>query len=169
MELAREARDLSPVGVLMIDLDSFKEVNDTYGHLIGDQILSEFANRLNESVRAYDLVGRYGGDEFMIVLPKCSIEQAINLANRVVDHIEAYPIETDAGPLEISASVGVTATAGDEHVQQDLLISRADQALYQAKKNTQKRVAFLPSSHSARYTDKIHPWFSRLVQTTFLT
>jgi two-component system, cell cycle response regulator len=144
MELAREARDLSPLGVLMIDLDDFKEINDTHGHLIGDQILAEFANRLNESVRSYDLVGRYGGDEFMIVLPKCSVEQAINLANRVVKHIEAYPIETDAGPLNISASVGVTATAGDDQVQQDHLVSRADQALYQAKKNPLDRVAFLP-------------------------
>ncbi len=144
MELAREARDLSPVGVLMIDLDHFKEINDTHGHLIGDQILAEFANRLNESVRSYDLVGRYGGDEFMIVLPKCSTEQAINLAKRVVKHVEAYPIETDAGPLNISASVGVTATAGDDHVHQDHLVSRADQALYQAKKNPQDRVAFLP-------------------------
>ncbi|MBN1265745.1 MAG: diguanylate cyclase [Anaerolineales bacterium] len=148
MELAREARDLNPVGALMIDLDKFKLVNDTYGHLVGDQVLKEFANRLNAGLRSYDLVGRYGGDEFLVVLPNCSIENAEQLAGRVVQAIQAYPFETDAGPISVNASIGVTATIGDELTPPDSLVSRADEALYVAKRDKDRLIAVLPLSDS---------------------
>jgi len=148
MELAREARKLKPVGALMIDLDSFKAVNDNHGHLVGDQVLKEFANRLNAGVRSYDLVGRYGGDEFLIVLPDCSIENALLLAGRVLKAVQAYPFETDAGPIAVTTSIGVTATDGNELIPPDSLVSRADEALYIAKRDDQKQVAVLPLDNS---------------------
>ncbi len=117
--------------VMFIDLDHFKTVNDTCGHLVGDRVLVEVAARLSATCRASDIVGRYGGDEFVAIVSPVSVEDdGTELASRLLESIAA-PIETSLEPLEITASVGVAvAIAGDSVTS---VLSRADRAAYEAK------------------------------------
>jgi diguanylate cyclase (GGDEF)-like protein len=96
-ELARGAREGTPVGVVLADLDHFKRVNDTLGHLTGDAVLSEAARRIGAALRPYDALGRYGGEEFLIVLPGCDPEGASQVAERVRGRVAEAPVTTPAG------------------------------------------------------------------------
>jgi len=130
--LGRRVADASqaPLGIIMLDVDDFKKINDTYGHIVGDQILEAVGRRLQESVRNGN-VGRYGGDEFLIGLPGCDEETTQTRAQEIVDRLTADPISTSSGEIEISISYG-TATNSDP-ASLDHLIGRADQALYRQK------------------------------------
>jgi len=140
-ELERATRSLSATGLLMLDLDHFKEVNDTYGHLAGDAVLREAAARVIQVVRSYDLVGRHGGEEFLVVLPGCDSNQALQSAERVRAAIEATPIIADRFAIRVTVSVGATsATSG---TSQKELLGIADAALYQAKKAGRNRTVLL--------------------------
>jgi two-component system, cell cycle response regulator len=146
-ELARARRGSLPVAVALVDLDHFKRVNDTYGHAAGDSVLKEAATRMAGTVRPYDPVGRYGGEEFLVILPGCDEAGAQRTMERVRTSIAAAPVVTPGGELRISCSIGVACASLDIEVapellaraQQDLL-QRADEALYAAKRNGRNRV-----------------------------
>ena len=140
-ELERATRSLSATGLLMLDLDHFKEVNDTYGHLAGDAVLREAAARVIQVVRSYDLVGRHGGEEFLVVLPGCDSNQVLQSAERVRATIEATPIIVGRFAIRVTVSVGATsATSGTSEKE---LLGIADAALYQAKNAGRNRTVLL--------------------------
>jgi diguanylate cyclase (GGDEF)-like protein len=138
--LEQATRDDGAVSILLADVDRFKPINDTHGHLIGDSVLREMGKLLKRPLRLYDAVGRYGGEEFLVVLPGCGSEDAMDVAERLRSHICRRPIQTAAGALSITVSVGIATAAGDA-LQADDLILAADKALYQAKHAGRNRVA----------------------------
>lgn len=130
-EAARAQREGSPLCILMVDVDHFKHVNDTYGHVIGDRVLQEIANRISGMTRNYDSAGRYGGEEFVVILPGCSIVDGMQRAEQFRSVIAEAPICTGAGSLYITCSFGVASPACVTNIE--ALIHQADQALYLAK------------------------------------
>src|SRR5580700_11532905 len=132
-ELARARRDNTPVGIVLLDVDHFKKVNDEFGHEAGDSVLKEITKRLSASLREYDGIGRYGGEEFLLVIPGCNLATTIRRANQIRESISTQPIQTLLGPLAITVSMG--ATVGESAANSELLLRRADMALYQAKHN----------------------------------
>ena len=120
---------MTPLSVLMLDIDDFKMVNDTYGHLAGDAILSEFGALLSSAVRTSDILARYGGEEFIISVPN-NIEQAVGIAEKICAKTNGYVFPE---PGHITVSVGCTEYKKGDN--EEALISRADQALYDAKRN----------------------------------
>ena len=125
---------------MMLDLDHFKQVNDTFGHPVGDQVLREFAMCCKSLVRAIDLIGRYGGEELTILMPETDRETALQIAERLRQSIEETPIETSKGKIHITVSIGIAAK--DEYTTDlETLIARADQAMYIAKHKGRNRVA----------------------------
>ena len=122
----------------MIDLDHFKNVNDTYGHLTGDAVLKETGCRINAAVRSYDFVGRYGGEEFLVVLSNCTPDDLLGIAERARSALADMPISSDAGNVGVTISIGGVATSS---VTSDLeLLAAADSALYDAKRRGRNRV-----------------------------
>jgi two-component system cell cycle response regulator len=138
---ARAAKGGDPVSVLLVDLDHFKLINDGYGHDAGDDVLREFAVRLATNVRAVDLPCRYGGEEFVIVMPGTSLTDAERIAERIRLHVGQAPIQVSGGAarLGVTISIGVAATLGADDTP-DLLLKRADEALYEAKTSGRNRV-----------------------------
>lgn len=143
-ELARAVRFKQTVSCVLVDIDHFKAVNDNHGHLAGDQVLKEVASRMKHQVRASDVAARFGGEEFAVILPNTTLEQATQLAERMRLLVSAKPIVADDEvALTVSMSAGVSSFDGtqwDEQVNQDSteslstqLISQADAALYRAK------------------------------------
>jgi diguanylate cyclase (GGDEF)-like protein len=132
-ELARSQRERSNTAILLGDLDHFKSVNDNHGHLVGDQVLREVARRLLHSVRSYDFVGRYGGEEFLVVLNNCAPNSAATRADEIRKTICTRPIQTDAGLLEITMSLGLLLSSDWGHRPADELLREVDAALYAAK------------------------------------
>jgi diguanylate cyclase (GGDEF)-like protein len=124
---------------MMMDLDNFKAFNDTYGHPAGDELLREAGRMLTTVCRKTDSVGRYGGDEFIVLLPETNADQASALADRVQKAFEALPVHASHAPVSIGLSVGIAVYPYDSTVRQDL-IKAADLALYQAKKSGRGRV-----------------------------
>lgn len=132
-EVSRTQRERSNIAILLCDLDHFKSVNDTYGHLVGDEVLRDIAKRLVSSVRSYDIVGRYGGEEFLIILTSCSPENALLRADEIRGEVSCRPVQTNGGPLTVTLSMGlVTSSEWDGHSFEDYL-READKALYEAK------------------------------------
>jgi diguanylate cyclase (GGDEF)-like protein len=117
----------------MADIDHFKQVNDMYGHLTGDMVLREVAHRLSSAVRGYDVTGRFGGEEFLIVFPGCTAQNAILQAERLRARILKEPVDTPEGPIPVTLSLGVAASEPVTEVDPDLLLRAADTALYRAK------------------------------------
>jgi diguanylate cyclase (GGDEF)-like protein len=132
MEFARLGRQSGSLALIMADLDLFKRINDTYGHLAGDAVLRECSRRIVASVRPYDSVGRYGGEEFTILMPECRLEEAAERAEQVREAIAQSPIATLAGPISVTCSFGVGA-AGNLASKPEELVQSADLALYRAK------------------------------------
>lgn len=132
MEFARALRYQHPLGVVMLDVDHFKEINDTYGHAVGDAVLKGIAQRLKDSCRGVDILARYGGEEFSLLLPETSLSAALETAERLRSCIADQPIEAKDESLSATISLGVAALSKDTP---DLssLINRADQALLEAK------------------------------------
>jgi len=145
-ELSRAARDqTSSVGVALIDLDHFKVINDTYGHTVGDRVLCESMVRGKAALRPYDFLGRYGGEEFLAVLPGCNSEDCKTVAERIRARIASQPIMCDENSVHISASLGVTCSADWPKNTDGLsLIRAADEALYRAKSAGRNRVEVAP-------------------------
>jgi diguanylate cyclase (GGDEF)-like protein len=131
IEFSREKREGKPIAVALADLDHFKRINDTYGHPAGDVLLREAGVRMRSALRSYDSIGRYGGEEFLIVLPGCDTDEAIFVAERARAAV-ATPLLVNGIDMPLSVSMGVasTRTAMDDP---DALIQAADEALYRAK------------------------------------
>ena len=142
-ELARGEREGRPVGVVMADLDYFKSINDTYGHQAGDAVLREAARRLQTSVRQYDAIGRYGGEEFVIVLPGCDQQTTLAQAERLRKQLCGVEMSLHETSILVTASFGVTTAVPGQPWIEEALIRRADEALYLAKKLGRNRVETL--------------------------
>jgi diguanylate cyclase (GGDEF)-like protein len=138
-EIARARRDQTRLSCLMLDIDHFKRVNDTWGHAAGDVVLRELANRIDVQVRASDVAARYGGEEFIVLLPDTDEESAMMTAERIREAVKALPYELPNGEaITVTASIGIASTcperSGNElKTLSDSLIARADVALYRAK------------------------------------
>jgi two-component system cell cycle response regulator len=140
-ELDRSERSKTSTSVLMLDLDHFKKINDTLGHLTGDVVLREVANRIIRSVRSYDLVGRYGGEEFLIVLPGCGKVEVEESADRIRLAVASAPILAASSEVTVTASVGGTVAIPAGAISDKDLLLAADKALYEAKNGGRNRVA----------------------------
>jgi diguanylate cyclase (GGDEF)-like protein len=143
-ELAQAQRKGEHAALVLADLDNFKRINDTYGHQAGDAVLCEAARRLSARLRVYDVLGRYGGEEFLILLPGCDAGKARSIAERLRSVISADPVETFAGAIPMTMSFGLAVLAGDETTTWDELVRAADQALYEAKRKGRNRLAGPP-------------------------
>jgi two-component system cell cycle response regulator len=141
-ELERSFREKQSISVLISDVDHFKQVNDKHGHLIGDTVLREVAKRLTSAVRPYDAVGRYGGEEFLILLSHCSHSALESRSESIREAIAATPVMAGGAELSISVSVGaVTCRQWDPGVPIERILARADAALYRAKAEGRNRTA----------------------------
>jgi diguanylate cyclase (GGDEF)-like protein len=143
-EINRSLRNGSPMALLMLDIDHFKNVNDTYGHTAGDHVLQVVARLLKESCRVYDVPGRYGGEEFCLLLPDIALPSTPNVAERIRHRLETTPMEFTGESLVVTASIGIAgidATTRDPVLSPAALIDRADHALYEAKHLGRNRVA----------------------------
>ena len=132
-ELVRTVREKGCTIVMLGDLDRFKSINDTHGHLVGDEVLRETARRLLGSVRSYDFVGRYGGEEFLMVLNNCDTRQAMLRAEEVRQAVAVRPIQTSRGPLSVAMSIGVLSSRDWAHYNAEQILCEVDAALYRAK------------------------------------
>ena len=139
-EFERSSRTREPASVAMIDLDRFKSVNDTYGHPTGDIVLYETAKILGETAREIDMVGRYGGEEFIAILPNTDEEEAGRFAERVRAAVEAHLFRDEANEIRMTTSAGVAAFPAPGVDSPETLLKRADEALYQAKESGRNRV-----------------------------
>jgi diguanylate cyclase (GGDEF)-like protein len=133
-EFNRAQRFHRPLAVVMFDLDYVRNVNDTYGHMIGDEVLRMVAERCKASLREVDVIGRYGGDEFTIICPETRIEEALTVSERIRNQISREPFLTSSGPINLTASLGIAAL-NDEIPDLVTLIDCADKAMYQSKQN----------------------------------
>jgi two-component system, cell cycle response regulator len=138
-EFSRSGREGKSATVILADIDHFKRVNDTLGHAAGDEVLKEVARRMKSDLRPYDVVGRYGGEEFLIILPGCDLPNGVRRAEQIRNQIANEPVHTPSGPVSATVSMGVTVTAfGPELTGADIL-QQADVSLYKAKNNGRNR------------------------------
>jgi two-component system cell cycle response regulator len=144
MERMRESG--KPVSLLMIDLDHFKQVNDTYGHSVGDEVLKETGQRILRNVRGFDLAARYGGEEFVVVMPDTPIEVALGVADRLCEGMATEPVLVSASKdkIRVTLSIGVSVS-GEADTTAEILLNEADTALYEAKRLGRNRVIPTPS------------------------
>lgn len=139
-ELDRAQRQGSATTILLLDLDHFKRVNDTWGHPAGDAVLRHVATLASTTVRSTDLVGRLGGEEFIIMLPNTSVQAARTLAEKLRQRLEASPLQWEHLTIPVTTSIGLAGTTAQERRDFDSLYSQADKALYQAKQLGRNRV-----------------------------
>lgn len=139
-ELSRSEREVRPLGVVIVDLDHFKNINDTYGHLAGDAVLREAARRMQNGIRPYDSIGRYGGEEFLILFPGCGEQENFMLADRLRKQLAQAEMSVNDSSLRVTASFGVVTALPSQGWTQEALIRKADEALYTAKKSGRNRV-----------------------------
>lgn len=147
IEFERSLRYEHELVIIMLDLDHFKKVNDTWGHQVGDEVLQQVAMLCKQSLRVMDIIGRYGGEEFVIAMPETNREAAAQTAERLRQTIADSPIDTRAGSLRITASLGA-ALADKNLTSLDVLLSNADEALYHAKRQGRNRVCFIDETGS---------------------
>ncbi|HEX4064458.1 MAG TPA: GGDEF domain-containing protein [Acidobacteriaceae bacterium] len=138
-EMTRASREGSSAAVLLADLDHFKQINDQFGHPVGDEVLRETARRFLRAVRSYDLVGRYGGEEFLILLGGCPGTEALARADQLRRTIEASPFVTGRGPIPLTISIGVLPTREWSYPSTDQVLREVDIALYAAKAGGRNR------------------------------
>ena len=139
-ELSRSSRENSPLAVAMIDVDHFKTVNDDLGHLFGDEALREVARRFQSQLRDYDFIGRYGGEEFLLVLPGCDLRTALARTDQILSFVSRIAVRARGKCASITVSIGVAVANGQKDVEIKNLLDQADRALYEAKKNGRNRV-----------------------------
>jgi diguanylate cyclase (GGDEF)-like protein len=140
-ELGRFQREGRPFSIILADLDHFKKVNDTYGHPVGDEVLRESIRRIKGSLRSYDSIGRYGGEEFLIVLPETDEKEIIGIAERLRTALSGRPIHILGNDIHLTMSLGVVTVHSQSGLDQ--LITEADSALYSAKHSGRDRAEFM--------------------------
>jgi two-component system cell cycle response regulator len=144
-ELERARRDRKPVGIILADLDHFKEVNDSLGHLFGDEALKEVAHRLRSDLRPYDSIGRYGGEEFLLLLPACDVRTTLLRGKQLCKLIASKPVVSSGVERVITMSMGVAVSEGSEGYEIEELLSQADVGLYAAKQKGRNRIEHVES------------------------
>jgi diguanylate cyclase (GGDEF)-like protein len=153
-EISRSRRYGQPVSILMLDIDHFKNVNDTYGHQTGDAVMRRLADCFYEAVRENDMVGRYGGEEFLILLPDSNAQNGIQTAQRIRKMVRDLEIETSGENVTVTVSIGVSSYP--QYGQDaDAVICAADAALYQAKSNGRNQVV-LSETNACRQPAVVH-------------
>lgn len=160
-EMARASREGRPLGLVALDIDHFKAVNDTWGHLTGDEVLREVACRARAALRAYDVFGRVGGEEFLVVLPGTDIASAAKVSERLRQSLCAQPVPSAKGPINVTASLGATVWVYGEGV--DPLLDRADRALYLAKEKGRNRVEVLDPTDKEALSSLCGPSLGRVM------
>ena len=141
-ELDRSRRYHTLTSLVMMDIDFFKHINDTYGHQAGDQVLAAVAALVQRTLRLTDTLGRFGGEEFLLLLPETNLDLAIQAADRVRRKVYAADIETSAGLVNVTVSMGVATYNPAENDDLDAVVRHADQAMYQAKQNGRNQVSY---------------------------
>ncbi len=139
-KFVRAQKDKTHLSALIVDIDHFKKFNDSYGHVVGDQVLRSSAQMMCSALRESDIIGRYGGEEFSIILPETNNSAAIYVAERLISQVANVPIETEAGKLTIQVSIGIAGMSKETPTLHSLIV-RADQALYLAKSTGRNRLA----------------------------
>jgi len=139
-EISRSNRYLRPLSLIMMDIDHFKQLNDTLGHLAGDQALREIANLVKQNIRKEELFARFGGEEFAVVLPETNLEQAVQVAERIRTMVGTHTFQLEGKPYPITLSMGVSHTQGEPALTAEQLIQIADANLYDAKNQGRNRV-----------------------------
>jgi two-component system chemotaxis response regulator CheY len=142
IEIHRSTRENTPFSLLLADIDYFKKINDTFGHQAGDLVLQKFSEQLSNSLRPYDFVGRYGGEEFVVCLPGADDLQARLVAERLRERVEEMriPLANSAQPVQITASFGVAFSRLGPKETVDSITRQADEAMYRAKHEGRNRV-----------------------------
>jgi diguanylate cyclase (GGDEF)-like protein len=138
-EIDRAKRFGHPLALLMMDIDRFKNFNDAFGHLVGDEMLKNIADIIKKGIRSIDIAARYGGEEFTVILPEINLEGALVVAERIRKRVEAFKMSLDGRSVGVTISIGV-ATFPEDASTRELLIDRADKALYFAKRTGRNRV-----------------------------
>ena len=139
-ELVRSAREKKPVSVILADIDHFKIINDQLGPFAGDEVVKEVGRRLRSKLRAYDGVGRYGGEEFLLVLPGCDLTAALIRADQVRSFVGSKAIDTSTKSRTVTVSMGVAVSHGENEAELQNLLNQADTGLFKAKRNGRNRV-----------------------------
>ena len=148
-EISKVKRIGGYLTIMMVDLDHLKKINDQFGHTIGDQVLQAFSNCVNTVLRPYDIFGRIGGDEFIVVLPHTSLEQSLKIAERIRFRIEESVFEISKQKIKLTASFGLT-TSNSKQIEFEEMITLADEALYQSKNKGRNQV-----THYSQIPEKI--------------
>ena len=143
-ELSRVQREQKSISVILADIDHFKHINDTFGHRAGDAALKEVSHRMLENLRSYDSVGRYGGEEFLIVLPGLDEHSALGRADKFRLAVAQTPVPIKEQAIPITISVGIAVVGPGDDLHPDRLVHRADEAMYEAKNTGRNRVVLAP-------------------------
>ncbi|QNB46507.1 diguanylate cyclase [Thermanaerosceptrum fracticalcis] len=128
-----ELKSKAPVSLILIDIDDFKSINDTYGHIAGDQVLQQFADILQSNTRKNDIIARWGGEEFMVILPQTDVKEAFKIANRIRTIVENHLFSYENITCKITVSIGITSIKEGADIGTEQFIKTADAALYRAK------------------------------------
>jgi len=168
-ERSRQDRGGNAFAIVLADVDHFKYVNDTHGHLAGDAVLQEVARRMMSFVRPYDAVGRYGGEEFLIVVPSSDAMGALGLAERIRQGLEGKPVIAEGATIGITASFGVAASTPGRLLDPQEMLRLADDALYRAKSNGRNRCELASEqdlmTHRSSLVDPVKPDFAAKLRT----
>jgi diguanylate cyclase (GGDEF)-like protein len=139
-EIARHTRCSRPLSLLLMDIDHFKKINDTHGHLVGDEVLREFSRRIQAAKRNDDLLCRYGGEEFTLILSETNLETASRIAETCRMAIDCKPFETSGGEINVTVSIGAATMPNGDSLDATALLELADVQLYRAKQSGRNRV-----------------------------